>query len=613
MSAAPDPLIGAQLAGYRIEALVGRGGMGSVYRAEDPGLGRKVAIKALAPDLATDETFRERFLSESRLAASIEHPNILPIHEAGEENGVLYIVMRYVDGVDLRKLLEQEGPLESGRALAILGPIAAALDAAHARGLIHRDIKPANIFVAGAEASAGEHAYLGDFGLSTAPSLRRLTRPEQLIGTVQYIAPEQIKGTTVDRRADVYALGAVLYEALSARAPFVRENEAATLWAHLQDDPPSVVAERDDLPAEIDTVVQRAMAKDPASRYPTAGGLVDAARAALSLDAAERGRLLAPVRDDRLDHFATVAEALFEGRLVPVLGPAANVCGRPRAKSAQRDPRRLPDANEIAGYLAQHFDYPPKDHRALTRVAQYVATVRGSGPLYDELHHIFDADFQPTSAHRFLAELPARLRAQSAPNPLLVTTNYDEALEHALAEAGEDFDVVSYLALGNNRGKFVHRAPDGKRTVIDLPNTYLAELSLERRPVILKVHGQVDRVAGRSWESFVVTEDDHLDYLVRGDVAGQIPVALSANLRNSHFLFLGCSLRDWDFRVLLNRMWGDRTLAYRSWAVQPDPDPVEREFWRERGIDVLDTPLDSYVDELRRAVLEHKHGDPGDE
>jgi DNA-binding SARP family transcriptional activator len=276
------------------------------------------------------------------------------------------------------------------------------------------------------------------------------------------------------------------------------------------------------------------------------------------------------------DHFDQVLGALFAGRLVAVLGA---------------------DVADLASRLAQRFEYAGNGY-GLPRVAQYVAVMRGLGPLYDELHALLDAEVAPTSIHRLLASLPPLLRERSVPHQLLVTTSYDLALEAAFLDAGEEFDVVSYVAAGMQRGKFCHISPDGSGHVVDLPNTYATELSLERRTVILKLHGQVDRGPQREWESFVVTEDDYIDYLARSDVAAAVPVGLAAKLRRSHFLFLGYTMADWNLRVVLNRLWSDQPLSYRSWAVQPDAKPLEREFWRRRDVDVHELPLERYVETL---------------
>jgi DNA-binding SARP family transcriptional activator len=275
-------------------------------------------------------------------------------------------------------------------------------------------------------------------------------------------------------------------------------------------------------------------------------------------------------------HFDQVLRALYEGRLVPVLGA---------------------DVAELAVRLAKRFDYT-ENGSSLPRVAQYVAVMRGSGPLYDELHALLEPESRPTQIHRFFAALPPLLRERGLPHQLLVTTSYDVALERAFLEADEEFDVVSYIASGPNRGKFCHIRPDGSGQFVDLPNTYATELSLERRTVILKLHGQVDCGPQREWESFVVTEDDYIDYLAKSDVAAAVPVSLAAKLRRSHFLFLGYTMADWNLRVVLNRLWSDQPLTYRSWAVQPEAKPLEREFWRRRDVDVQELPLERYVETL---------------
>ena len=282
---AADPRIGSELAGYRLEATLGRGGMGVVYLAEDRRLGRKVALKLLTPTLAEDESFRERFLRESRLAASLDHQNIVPIYDAGEADGVLYIAMRYVEGSDLGALLRQEGQLEPARALTIVSQVASALDAAHARGLVHRDVKPGNILIVDEPGSdEGDHVYLSDFGLTKATgSGTRLTTTGELVGTVDYVAPEQIEGTGVDGRSDVYALGCVFYECLTGEPPFRRDTDLAVLWAHMQSDPPKPSELRAELPPAVDPVIAKALAKSPDDRYATGREMVVAARSALGV------------------------------------------------------------------------------------------------------------------------------------------------------------------------------------------------------------------------------------------------------------------------------------------------------------------------------------------
>jgi serine/threonine protein kinase len=281
MTMTPEQRPGTEIAGYRIESLIGRGGMAVVYRAEDMRLGRKVALKLLTPLLADSEQFRQRFIKESRLAASLDHPNIVPIYEAGEADGQLFIAMRYVIGSDLKGLLaEQGGHLPGDRTLRLFTQIGDALDSAHRAGLVHRDVKPANILVAGHPQStqhgSGDHVYLTDFGLTkrTSDLSGGLTGTGHFLGTVDYVAPEQIQGRPVGPGTDIYALGCVLYECLTGQLPFHRDDDAALLWAHLVEAPPPVTGIRPDLPAEVNDVIARAMAKDPADRYATSGEFV---------------------------------------------------------------------------------------------------------------------------------------------------------------------------------------------------------------------------------------------------------------------------------------------------------------------------------------------------
>jgi len=265
---------------YRIESLLGRGGMSVVYLAEDTRLGRRVAIKVLSAELAADDAFRSRFVRESQLAAGLEHPNIVPVYEAGEAEGQLFIAMRYVRGTDLRTLLTREGPFDPDRTIALLRPVAAALDAAHRRGLVHRDVKPANILIANDEGE--EHVYLSDFGLSKHTSSRSgLTKTGTFMGTVDYVAPEQIQGHDVDGRTDGYSLACVLFECLTAKVPFAKDSDVATLFGHIQDPPPRVTQARESLPREIDEVIAQGMAKNPDDRPQTATALIDRAARAL--------------------------------------------------------------------------------------------------------------------------------------------------------------------------------------------------------------------------------------------------------------------------------------------------------------------------------------------
>jgi ABC-type branched-subunit amino acid transport system substrate-binding protein/streptogramin lyase len=275
VSATVNP--GSTLAGYRVEELVGRGGMGVVYRATDLRLDRPVALKLIAPELAQDDRFRSRFLKESRLAAALDHPSVLPIYEAGESDGQLYLAMRYVEGHDLKRLLARDRTLTPQRTVAVLGQVAGALDAAHRRGLVHRDVKPANVLV-----DEDGHAYLADFGI-TKQAGAASTETGEMVGTLDYLAPEQIRGEPVDERTDSYALGCVLYECLAGAPPFRRETQAETLWAHLHDEPPSLGG-----PPELDAVLSRALAKERDERWASCRELVDAMGAALGLAAPAR-------------------------------------------------------------------------------------------------------------------------------------------------------------------------------------------------------------------------------------------------------------------------------------------------------------------------------------
>ena len=280
---------GSVIAGYRIEAMIGRGGMAVVYRAEDLRLGRKVALKLLAPHLADSEQFRQRFVRESRLAASLDHPNIVPIYEAGESDGQLFIAMRYVIGHDLSGLLaEQDGRLPLGWTLGLFGQVGAALDAAHRAGLVHRDIKPGNILVATSAHKRHGHVYLTDFGLTkrTSGLSAGLTGTGHFLGTVDYISPEQIQGKPAGAASDIYALGCVIYQCLTGQLPFRRDDDAALLWAHLAETPPPVTMLRPEAPRAVNAVVARAMAKDPADRYESCEELLRALETALHVPAA---------------------------------------------------------------------------------------------------------------------------------------------------------------------------------------------------------------------------------------------------------------------------------------------------------------------------------------
>jgi CheY-like chemotaxis protein len=268
-----DPRIGTVIAGYRIEARVGRGGMGVVYRAHHLNLERRAALKIIAPDLAESTGFRERFTREARIAAALQHPNVVTVYDAGEVDGLLYLAMRYIEGFDLAAILSKEGRLRPYRAIDVCRQVAAALDAAHEHGLIHRDVKPGNVLI------EGRTAFLTDFGLTKRIEGTQLTRAGDLVGTIHYVAPEQIEAGQVSARTDVYSLGCLLYHCLTGQVPFVRETDVAVIYAHLSEDPPRPSRVRPELPEGLDAVIAKALDKSPDRRFPTCGDLMNAARA----------------------------------------------------------------------------------------------------------------------------------------------------------------------------------------------------------------------------------------------------------------------------------------------------------------------------------------------
>ena len=270
---------GSIVAGFRIVRVIGQGAGGTVYLAADAD-GRQIALKVPIPELARDERFRQRFLREAQIAAALDEPHVVPTVAVGEDAGTLYLAMAYIDGLDLREILRREGPLDPERAVELIAQVAGALDAAHARGLVHRDVKPGNVLVASTD--AGEHAYLCDFGLAKhISSVTSLTGDRNLVGTIAYISPEQIEGSAIDARADVYSLGCMLFECLTGEAPFTRESELAAVYAHMHEAPPLVSEARPEVSAAFDAVVVTAMAKAPGDRFASCGALAEASAAAL--------------------------------------------------------------------------------------------------------------------------------------------------------------------------------------------------------------------------------------------------------------------------------------------------------------------------------------------
>ncbi len=279
------PLVGDEFAGYRVRSVLGRGGMSVVYQAENLRLSSVIALKVLAPELAADDVFRARFLEESRIAASLNHPNVIPIYDMGSHDDLLYIAMRYVSGTDMRQMIKKRGRILPASALFLVSQAARALDAAHRKGLVHRDVKPGNLLIErGSDEADPDHVYLADFGITKhAMSRSGLTSTGQFLGTIDYVAPEQIRGTLVTGQADQYSLGCVLYECLTGRVPFEKDLDAAIIWAHVEETPTMPTVLRPELPPELDEVFARVLAKRPDERYQSCREFVEATRVALGI------------------------------------------------------------------------------------------------------------------------------------------------------------------------------------------------------------------------------------------------------------------------------------------------------------------------------------------
>ena len=340
----PVPGNTGQIASYEMVEELGRGGMAVVYRARDVRLGRWVALKVLGEDLARDEAFRRRFIRESRAAAAVDHPNIIPIFDAGEANGMLFIAMRYVGGQDVHSLLNRMGPLPSARATGIVAQVASALDAAHASGLVHRDVKPANMLLDGvAGDGSDDHVYLSDFGISkTSQATTNLTLTGQVLGTLNYLAPEQIEGRGVDGRADAYSLACAAFEMLAGEPPFRREQSLAVMWAQLSAPPPPLTSMRRDLPPAVDQVMARGLAKPPEDRYPSCRAFAAALQEACGVSA---GELAAP--------------ALAAQGLVPPPLRRPDAASRPDAAPTDPSGSRLAASEQAASPLGARGQAPP--------------------------------------------------------------------------------------------------------------------------------------------------------------------------------------------------------------------------------------------------------------
>jgi serine/threonine protein kinase len=316
---------GSRIAGYLLEEQVGVGGMAVVFRARDERLDRLVALKILAPALAADEAFQQRFIRESHAAAAVDDPHIIPVHEAGEADGVLFIAMRYVPGGDVGALIYREHPLSPARVVAIISPMASALDAAHAAGLVHRDVKPKNMLV-DAHPGRPDHVYLSDFGVSKgAMSSAGLTGSGQYLGTPGYIAPEQIQGKPLDGRADQYALACTAFQLLCGETPFERDQGLAVIYAHLSEPPPDLTSRRPDLPPAVNGILAKALSKAPGDRYATCRQFADALRLSFGLAPYDSGpgHIPDPGRIPPVSHPPTVTWRAGPGMAAEDAGVAA--------------------------------------------------------------------------------------------------------------------------------------------------------------------------------------------------------------------------------------------------------------------------------------------------
>jgi serine/threonine protein kinase len=375
---------GSRVAGYLLERLVGVGGMAAVFRARDERLGRVVALKLLTGD----EAVRRRFVREARAIAAVDHPHIIPVYEAGEAAGVLFIAMRFVAGDDLRVLVGREGGLPPRRAAAFISPVASALDAAHDAGLVHRDVKPANMLV---DVGPGrpEHVYLSDFGLARGMlSAGGLTMAGQFLGTPDYASPEQISGGFVDGRADQYALACVAYTLLSGSVPFAREEPMAVLYAHLSAPPPRVTAVRMDLPAAVDHVLARGLAKAPEDRYESCGAFADALREALGVESYDPTR---PGRPPGQSHAAGPA----------LRGPAVPVASRAAATAPLTVPPDSP-ARQPGGGM------PPPEPSGVAAARTWTAVVGADRTYYDSVREVSERDASSPELPDFPEHLPER-------------------------------------------------------------------------------------------------------------------------------------------------------------------------------------------------------------
>ena len=411
--------VGTEIAGYRIEGLLGKGGMGAVYTAQHTVLGRRAALKVLLPELAEDGDFRARFVHESRIVAAIEHPNIIPIYDAGEGGGIAYIAMRLVRGSDLSDLVKRRGALQRDEMLSVLDQVGAALDAAHAHDLVHRDVKPANVLID----EDSDRAYLTDFGIAKQRKSPGQTATGLFMGTVDYAAPEQIEGKEVGPATDVYALGCVLYECLTAKKPFEKETDVAVVYGHLLEEPPSVRDTRPDLSPDVDVVIAKAMAKDADDRFSTCRELVEAARAALGGSAS--GTFVAPI-------VPAVREAAPPRVASNLPSPPTALLGRDRELAELADLLGKPETRLVT--------VTGLGGTGKTRLALEVAATLGTAAIFVDLAPIRDpalvggaiADALGVEGEVTEQSVLESLRARIGSDPLLlVLDNFEQVVDAA--------------------------------------------------------------------------------------------------------------------------------------------------------------------------------------
>jgi len=491
---------GERFANCRIEAVAGRGGMGVVYRAVELALQRRVALKVVSPENVADEGFGERFGREVRLAASIDHPNVVPVYGAGEQDGRLYLLMRYVDGTDLHRLIGRAGRLEPSRAAAIVAQLAAGLDAAHASGLVHRDVKPANVLLTGTE----DHVYLTDFGLTVEISAdSRMTTTGHWIGSVDYMSPEQLRAEPVDARTDVYALGGVLYAALTGEAPFRRQTVPQTIAAHLDDAPPRPSAHAP-VDRALDAVIARALAKDPADRYRSAGDLGRAAVAAARGEHTTVGERVvargpAAPSEERTAKLRPIAPAPVVARPAPRVAPTR----RADADVVVPISPRSPAVNGAAGRGrtpgAAPPDAPPPErrHRARPRTALAIAGA---------------------FVVAVVIAVVATLAGSERPGALSASLSIDEirgaAQDFAAAYGNEDESALASLLASNVRRVAPDGAQEGRSTVLAVYRRQFDTTAVESYELddLQIVRGAAGRAAG----SYTVTRAG------RDDIQGRV-------------------------------------------------------------------------------------------